>query len=792
MSVPFLTALNGTLKSPPALAGEMPEDLRLASKLYQLPQATTAPATFVGVSASNETVQYAIADAESATSGVTSYLALNDAGDIIRGNKMFLNVLDYGAVADAGGSNTDNTTVFQTVLDLAQENGFSVFIPAGRYYFAEDSASLDPGAGGFSIIGEYGVSELWFHEGDDSTAKSLFYNTDNISKGHLLFHGIKIVGTFDDRGTAQGGPAVFLDHYQDLKFSYCKWKNCAGMATDLHFNTEVSADHCSFEDIGRDGFRTRECFYVSATNNYFRRLGDDAISSHGGKYVAGYDPDDGSPRREGLVVTGNQFFDTSACITNLGARQSVIANNVANRFRAYFYYCSSDSSEGTHPASNIKVVNNVGLNVITGIGAYVIMSAVTPRGATVTSSVVPGQPHSSGSFEHAWDWQNADSLDTADPFPPIENIDISGNIFARTLPAVANYSDWGYGTQGSGTYGFDPAVTDADLRPPSALNIPIGRITTIRDNHLSHTIEGIFFNAQSGVSPVMVGGIISRNTITDFTARGIALTGVTSKLINLSVDDNVIDGDIYRLSGNSNVDGSYDSGTIAPMAFDFGTSIGARVSRNRFSNVAIITPHPENILGDNNIVVADIAGLGDIAGNKGVRNLPAAEYGFQYVIAYCDPTDSANYGAVKNIMLSAASAQPSAGYYVRGHFVANNVKSRLDRNTLLGWLRLTTGSSHTADVDWLEIYGEGRQRFQNFKSWSPGTITSGSRATTTLTVTGAKKGAFPMVSFETDLAGCTLHPSFDADDVATVIIKNDTGGSITPAGAVLRVTAYNF
>jgi hypothetical protein len=724
-----------------------------------------------------------------------SAMALHDAGDATAGadkipvikspNLLRLLSLPYvdlkghkGAVI--GGHGGAWAWLQEAILE-AQNSGRPVFATPGTYDFGDEAEQISLGNGNIKIYGVYGQSIFKVFEGTDAEPKSLIYDSGAVpEKGFVFFEGLEFQGTFGQVGrtTVQGESPLFLDHYTDVKLSYCRFKNFTSGATNFHFCEQVSADHCSFSDCAGDGFRTRESKYVSATNNYFRRMGDDSISNHGGKYFPDYDPDDGSPRREGFVAIGNIFGDVSACIANLAGRQSIVTGNVANRFRNYFYFCNQDAFEGEHPAHNIKVANNIGLNLITNIGGYVIISTAAPRGAAVTSGVVPGQPHSSGAFENVWDWQNADALDLNDPFPPMSNIDISGNLFERTLPAVSKYSDWGFGKWGTKTYGEDIAITDDMMRPPSGINIPIGKVTTIRNNSIVHTDDAIFLNAQAGVSPVMIGGVIEGNAIRDFISRGVALTGVSGKLINLKIDDNTIEGDFRHLAANSNPDGTYTTGSGTPTAIDLGTSLGATISGNRISNVARLLPTPENHICSDNIVLIDPAGYGDNAGNKGVRNMLAVEHGFKYVIAYCDPTDTVNYGTIKNIMLEASDVQPTTGYYIKGHFVKNTNKAREGRFALLGWMRVTTGNSHTPDVDWMPEYLDSREALQQVVSWTPGVIANGGTASVVITLTGIAYKDFVLASFDGSLQGCTLSWVW-APDAVTVTITNNTGSSKT-------------
>lgn len=722
---------------------------------------------------------------------------------IVIGGPRYFDVMTYGATPDFGAGNTDNTAAFQAAINDAIADGGTVFVPAGHYYFAEGSASLDPGLGGFSVVGEYGCSVLHYHEGSGSgggaSAKELFYNADdNDNKTFLYFHGLTFKGTFGDAGrtTQQGGAALFLDHYKELRFSYCRWENITWCAIDTHFNEAFSADHCVVKRVSGDGIRQRDNKYGQVTNSFFWGNGDDSISWHCAKYFEPtYNPDDGSPRREGLVATGNVFRDTSACITALGCRQAVIANNVANRFRTYFSFITSFTSEGNHPMANIKVVENIALNCISTIGAYFILGQDTavPRGTAATDGVTPGMPHASGLFEYIWDHQNADSQKAEDAFPPIENVDISRNIFARTLPDVDDYQDWGFGLPGMPTWGDTILDIDTELRPPAGLNVVSGRVTTIKDNIICHMQEGIFLNAQATMAPAIVGSMITGNVLMDFTKRALSLTGVSEgsgEFVDLDVSGNRFNGDVYRKAAESNANGTYTSGTGMPCGLEFSTSHGISLSRNRFSNLArISTAFDNHIWSPDNVIICDPVGLGDNASNKGVRNLPSPVIGFRYIIAHCDPTDPTNYGKIKNVPVGSASTMPTTGFYPAGHYVRNTDLSFAGIDLVRGWMRITTGSDHDHGLDWLPDVLNPRSYLQVFDGWTIGDLDAGDTATKTLTVTGARPGDFVEISYQADLQGCAQWGYVESNDTVKAHVFNPPGGSTKAlAGATVRAS----
>jgi hypothetical protein len=59
-----------------------------------------------------------------------------------------------------------------------------------------------------------------------------------------------------------------------------------------------------------------------------------------------------------------------------------------------------------------------------------------------------------------------------------------------------------------------------------------------------------------------------------------------------------------------------------------------------------------------------------------------------------------------NLKIDASTLASSTGFFVTGAFVKNSVLSILgtspNKYIISGWMRITTGSSHTAGTDWVE------------------------------------------------------------------------------------------
>lgn len=662
-----------------------------------------------------------ITDKPFATSGVSAVVGLSGSGSVVQTNGKSFNVMDFGAVADYGNGNTDNTVAFQTAMNKARSTGGTVFIPAGSYYFAGTS-SLDPGAGGFSMVGEYGKSMLYWNPGTykftanpGGTQNHLIRNTANVAKQLLYFENLTVVGDFDTRGENGGGTAFYLDHYPEIKFSYCKWKRCAWMATDIHFSQYVSWDYCLMEECARDGCRSIETKYVSVTNCTFRTQGDDCVAFHGNGYSPGYDPDDGTPRREGLIVSGCKFLDCTSSITALGCRSVIVTSNYSNRLRGAFFFGPNDpqsTGEGSNPCHTLLIADNVILNSVGGLVTAQAMINITgiadPRATAQSSGIVPGMPNGSGVFTPVWGWDNADIRDANDAIPPPQDWVIRGNIIARRLPAVAHYSDWGFGKLGSHDWNYDPAIVDdaggvAGTMRCNGISIEAGLRTLVEGNVISHVGIGIALFAPSTLKPQMTAAVVRGNTLFDVTNACINIG--TTGFNDIVVERNILYGDVYRLAANSNANGTYNNGSLGPYGIlNLGTGAVVKGNKIGFVCIPVSNLNSGNITEDNLVVATVAAGGGFSVSNKGVGTIwDEDQFGFTYLHVNCDPT-SGTYGTLLNVEVNYSSTMPSTGTYVRGHIVRRTTPTITSKGLLYGWYRLVTGSSHTLNTDWAPMY----------------------------------------------------------------------------------------
>jgi hypothetical protein len=77
-------------------------------------------------------------------------------------------------------------------------------------------------------------------------------------------------------------------------------------------------------------------------------------------------------------------------------------------------------------------------------------------------------------------------------------------------------------------------------------------------------------------------------------------------------------------------------------------------------------------------------------------------------------------------------------------------------------------------------------------AWTPGTIANGASASTTVTVTGVVPGWIALASFSESIANMSISAQVTTANTVTVVITNNTGGSLTLSAGVVRVLVIPF
>lgn len=83
-------------------------------------------------------------------------------------------------------------------------------------------------------------------------------------------------------------------------------------------------------------------------------------------------------------------------------------------------------------------------------------------------------------------------------------------------------------------------------------------------------------------------------------------------------------------------------------------------------------------------------------------------------------------------------------------------------------------------------------RFTGQETWNPGTINDGNQVSNDFTVLGATLGMTATAGAGVDVVDCLVSATVTAADTVTVVIRNDTGGSVTLGSSTWFVCATNI
>ncbi|HTU54971.1 MAG TPA: right-handed parallel beta-helix repeat-containing protein [Acetobacteraceae bacterium] len=323
------------------------------------------------------------------------------------------------------------------------------------------------------------------------------------------------------------------------------------------------------------------------------------------------------------------------------------------------------------------------------------------KGSNTEASVVEPYPYTDNMLTNG--------SDTTTPLMPGMFLTVARNKCMRTISVTkgALYSRLGFGQMFT-RYGYmNPVLGQAELQSNAiGLMIYSEANSTCLLRHVR--AEGNTFAGQGSSVAIepgvqILGGSIARNDMVDFLNYGVNFASASVKH-RLTIDDNLVDGDPYMQNRGSGTGGAWQSGLTLVYAFRANSTTGIVARSNRIRNVNAVDD------GDatawqyfGNIVYCNPAATGFSTSNIGVGSVPAAGPGFMHVIEDGNPGD-ATFGTALNMPTLYAAAMPSSGAFVEGQFVWNSAPSIASGYVLLGWMRLTTGSSNTSGTDWAACY----------------------------------------------------------------------------------------
>jgi len=593
----------------------------------------------------------------------------------------------------------DVSDALQAALNyLNSRGGGRLYLPPGRYRKADTSPTLVMYSN-IVISGDGDASEIFHDDRDTNSRRDLLVATNCSNIG---FENFRISGTAliyaNETNQSQALTGSSID---GMRMSGVTIEKVRFMATAFSYVSNAIVSGCRLDYVVRDGIRFTNSWNVTIIGNTLRRVADDAIALHA--------LDAATVPGNGFVVVGNTF---EACqgMKVLGAKALTIADNIMRRtIRAPIIVSPATSgSEGNTAAFAISIRNNQILDTFGTFGTNFAIQVVGAPRSKGNLSGYPGVTVAPYPYNYTNDLDNGTTVRTG-----MAGIDISGNTIARTLPAVAAYSAYGYGQLFDRiTAGFlsDPAIGDAqyqlhgiDLRGPLDAAM-------VADNKISGMGTGYtaILLGVSGTDNALDFGtlIVSRNIIRDCPGIGVACTAVGSGAGSkrIRIDQNLFDLDPFFRAASHNADNTWTS-TGSVVGISVANTVGVMAGGNTFTNCAqtgivagvTVESHP-------NVVYADFVGNGDNTGNKGVRQLPAARANMIMPING-DPTSPA-FGQIANSVAVRSAGVPTTGRYCFGHFVAKDGPAIAGaagaQYAVTGWWRATTGNAHVIGTDWIE------------------------------------------------------------------------------------------
>ena len=560
--------------------------------------------------------------------------------------------------------------------------------------------------------------------------------------------------------------SIQFAYYSRVDISNCRtsWSRAPG--SKINWCGRVNVNNHETEYNARDGMYAGGNNILKVNGYLAKHIDDDCLSFHELPNNTGIVPPSsdilpGVPISTRTVeINGLIAIDTKG-IRALGAVYTRIENAIITRPKEHgITIGGSSSSEGLNDPlgwdlSNISIFDPIDGATITAAGGHnnstdnwgvcVQSSAASLGLATQPTPVNPGYatlaPTSTavvpGKYDPtamAWVLPEQTYLQT-NTFATVPK---GGAFFTRmrnvrvlvTLPNVANYSSWGFGTVLTGAGWLDPVMT-AHMKSPIGMKIGSGTYMTGFDWEFEayNVNHGIDFSAATKLER----GRLKLN-MTRINGDALHFGNFTGNILGGLYITGLFDLDPYYEHGNRARSGGIPTGAWVQAVGDNGfggfggpyvintsvtalsglhfTDVKLRNAYGIHNNPAALVSGQSNGMTFENITYVCNPDTSGTAGNTSPYNLGVrifvAPASSRFVIEYCDMTQSSTFGGVyftQNMM--EATALPTVGLYVKGQVLKNSVPvvtgSAGSQYIVTGWMRLTTSKNHVLNTDWLEM-----------------------------------------------------------------------------------------
>lgn len=612
-----------------------------------------------------------------------------------------INIKWYGA----GIGGYDSGKIQAAINAVAAIGSGSVYIPAGTYSCPNSGDSQLRIKSDIRILGDGMHNSILNFNDSVSVSRRDLLVTDSTGAFDIEIEGIGLNGDWGTVNYTYRSHLMELSTTGNVTIKNCRFSNGRYMACVVTGGAKkVMITGCEFYRMVADGARATNVDTAIISDNYFESVNDDSIAVH-------TKDDEPFPVQSTATITGNRIVDSQG-IACLGIKDVTISGNSLTRVhtRAIAVGTSTTGTvEGNTATVGISITGNVidtvfqGTAFFAGSGGTADAIVIYSKTPTTNGSGYVGQPDGSGGIVSPFDYFYTNDTDLTGPSAGSWFINISGNTVIRTLAPVANYSDYGFGERYGRGGPVNPAITSAILGYTSGYS----SIRILNHAQSLNIFGNVLWGAEYGVhldgdaSSAYLSWrdvLISNNVIANFNGSGVYAEGEG----DANIKNCVFNGDPLHVNAQRVANGKWDSGYGVHTAF-WVAGMNISVTDCTFKNMGDVFrgTSESHHAWKGNIMYCNPTAIGYHADNIGIArvNYPSL-LGATVVIEDGDPA-SATYGTILNLCPTAATAVPSSGKFVIGHFVTN-VTPAIDGNnlTILGWIRLTTGSNHASGTDW--------------------------------------------------------------------------------------------
>lgn len=629
--------------------------------------------------------------------------------------KEVISIKDFGAVGD--GVTDDRNALIAALNAVKARGGGSLFIPKGIYLISKGQVFIDCN---IDIFGEGSSVSVFRYQDESSDTRADFLNTVNPNTV-VQTHNISLRDLGITSGLGAGGSnyticshlCVFVTS-GNVTFSNCEFKNSRFFGTVVSYSKNVIVSGCRYSTIARDGFHSDNCDNVIVTGCNFYRVADDSVAV--GRIDVPLVENAGNSRQ---IIVANNNFEDSQGVCVLGAKHTAIVGNTFTRALTRAIEVGADTVAGQTAQVSVLIANNVidtvfsnfrlGTTAAGDSAKYICLSSPAPTGLPGGGGFV-GLANGTGGVVSPYPYFYTINTDDNPPATGAWQVIVANNVCNRTLAATSAWSNYGFGLlfNGHGQGFSDPNVPANALAQPqqSGIRLEGSLYHALITGNLLHGLRfGVEFTTTVPTQVVWDNVVVSNNVITNFSVGGIRHSGFG----NLRIEGNLFDGDPYHIHPQRLSGGRWTStGQSTYFAIWSLTSEHAGVicKGNTFRNVGLdyqcdltkVSLIDNIYIGYPKQPFADESNIGIRGWQSGPKT---------WIITDDDPS-SATFKRVLNTCYRSWFQLPTSGYYIKDQVVYKD--SALDvqgspgsRYIVIGWVRLTTGTSHVLNTDWSEI-----------------------------------------------------------------------------------------